>query len=335
MCEKIYRSFVLVGAVLGAIFTLDLDNAWALLAMLPLVGNVNIPTHYVMEFSSNVTFLLQQKGSKLRGTVTEGRYVGKQASPVDQFGQVEAQRVTSRFGPMNRIDAPTDRRWVYPVDWDLPQMIDHFDKLRLVTNPESSLVTNAMFAMGRAMDTEIINAFTGTAKTGEQGATSTSFTSGNEVDVATGGANSKVNVEKLKSVKLLMLQNFVDFDMEQVTLGLTGADEANLWGEIQVVSSDFNGGVKPVLQDGKVRRFMGIDFVYCELIEAVAAGTNEVDIPVWCKSGMHLGIWNDMQTSISKRNDLQGEPYQAYVLMSIGATRLEEDKVYNIESYRA
>lgn len=316
-------------------FSIDVENLWALFALLPLVGNVNIPTHYVMQFSTNVSFLLQQEGSKLRGTVTEGSYVGKQASPVDQIGLIEAQRVTSRFGPMGRVDAPLDRRWVVPVDFDLPQLIDHFDKLRLLTNPESNLVKNATMAMGRQIDRLIIDAFTATAKTGEQGATSTSFASANEVDVATGGANSKLNVAKLKAVKLLMLQNFVDFDREQVHLGLTGADEANLWDEIQVISSDFNGGEKPVLQDGKVRRFMGIDFVYCELIEAEAAGTNEVDVPVWCKSGMHLGVWNDMQTSISKRHDLQGEPYQAYLLMSFGATRLEEDKVYNIESYRA
>jgi hypothetical protein len=92
---------------------------------------------------------------------------------------------------------------------------------------------------------------------------------------------------------------------------------------------------KPVLKDGRVNRFLGIEMVHCELIEAQAAGTNEVDVPVWCKSGMHLGIWNDITTSISKRNDLQGEPYQSYVYLTVGATRLEENKVYNIESYRA
>lgn len=335
MLERVFRSLTILGAIIGAIFTLDISNAWAMLAMLPLVGNVNIPTHYVMQFGTTVSLLLQQKGTKLRGAVTEGHYVGKQASPVDQFGQVEAQRVTSRFAPMNRVDASTDRRWVYPVDYDLPQLIDHFDKLRLVTDPESTLVTNAMNGMGRAIDTEIINAFTGTAKTGEQGATSTAFASANEVDVATGGANSKLNVAKLKAVKLKARANFVDLDVEDLYCGLTAEDEASLLDEVQIISSDFAGRDRPVLKEGKLISFLGINFLYCELIESVAAGTNEVDIPVWVKSGMHLGIWNDMQTSISKRNDLQGEPYQAYVLMSIGATRLEEDRVYNIESYRA
>jgi len=75
--------------------------------------------------------------------------------------------------------------------------------------------------------------------------------------------------------------------------------------------------------------------VYCELIESVAAGTNEVNVPVWAKSGMYLGIWNDINSDISRRNDIRGIPFQSYVTLTCGATRLEENKVYNIESYRA
>jgi hypothetical protein len=38
---------------------------------------------------------------------------------------------------------------------------------------------------------------------------------------------------------------------------------------------------------------------------------------------------------VSVRNDLQGEPWQLYVKGSFGATRIDEKKVFNIESYRA
>ena len=178
-------------------------------------------------------------------------------------------------------------------------------------------------------------ATTGTAKTGEAGGTSTSFTAGNEVDVATGGSNSRLNVAKLLALQELMLANAVDFMNEEVVIPLTAKDNSALLNEIQIISSDFNGGDRPVLKDGRVQRFLGMTFVYCQLTETVLAGTNEVTIPAWVKSGMHLGIWNDVTTSISKRNDLQGEPWQAYVYMTAGATRLEENKVYAMESYRA
>jgi hypothetical protein len=295
--------------------------------------SVNLPTHYVQQYSTNIELLLQQKGSKLRGAVGAGSYVGKQASPVDQFGKIEMQSVTSRFAPMGRVDAPADRRWVFPSDYDLPQLIDSFDKLRLITDPSSAYVQNAVMAAGRQFDRLICSAFTGTAKTGETGATSTSFTAANEVDVAVGGANSKLNVQKIKAVKELMMSKFVDFDMEDVYIGITAADHASLLNDIQVISLDFNS--MPVLQEGKVTEFLGFKFIHCELIETLLAGTNEVTLPVWCKSGMHLGIWNDIQNSVSQRHDLQGEPWQIYTKLTAGATRIEEDKVYAIESYRA
>lgn len=296
--------------------------------------SVNIPTHYVQQYSSNIALLLQQKGSKLRGAVTTGSHTGKAASPVDQFGSIEMQSVTTRFGDMPRVDAPTDRRWVYPSDYDLPQLIDSFDKLRLITDPSSTYVQNAVMAAGRQFDRLICSAFTGTAKTGEAGGTSTSFTVGNEVDVATGGANSKLNVAKLREVKRLMMANFVDFDMEQAFVGITATDHDALLADVQVTSRDFNGG-QAVLKDGKITEYMGFGFIHCELIETVLAGTNEVTLPVWVKSGMYLGIWNDMEHSIDVRSDLQGRPWQVYTKMTAGSTRLEEDKVYAIESYRA
>jgi hypothetical protein len=288
----------------------------------------------VQQYSTNIALLLQQKGSKLRNTVMTGSHVGKQASPVDQFGSIEMQPVSSRFAPMGRVDAATDRRWVFPSDFDLPQLIDEFDKLRLITDPSSAYVQNAVMAAGRQFDKLICSAFTGTAKTGEAGGTSTIFTAANEVDVAVGGANSKLNVAKIKAVKELMMSKHIDFDMEQAFIGITAADHASLLNEIQVISSDFNGGM-PVLQNGMVTSFLGFNFVHCELIETQLAGTNDVTLPVWVKSGMYLGLWNDIENSVSKRNDLQGEPWQLYTKMSAGATRLEENRVFAIESYRA
>ena len=295
--------------------------------------SINLPTHFVQQYSTNINLLLQQQGSKLRGAVTSGSHTGKAASPVDQIGKVEMQPVTSRFAPMGRVDAPTDRRWVYPSDFDLPQLIDSFDKLRMITDPESAYVQNAVYAAGRQMDKLILQAFFGTAKTGENGGTSTSFTSGNEVDVAVGGANSALNVAKLKAVKELAMSKHIELDREQLYCVITAKDHAALLNEIQVVSTDFNN--RPVLVDGKVQQFLGINFIHCELAETVLAGTNEVTLPVWVASGMYLGIWNDIENSVSKRNDLQGEPWQLYTRMTAGATRLEEDRVFAIESYRA
>ena len=90
-----------------------------------------------------------------------------------------------------------------------------------------------------------------------------------------------------------------------------------------------------MLLSGRVESFLGFQFKHSQLAETVMAGTNEVTLPCYVKSGMHLGVWNDVKTSINRRVDLKGEPFEAYVMCSFGATRIEENKVYAVESYRA
>ncbi len=298
--------------------------------------SANIPQQYTISFSTNVSLLLQQKGSKLRGLVMEGPHVGKQASPVDQVGAVNASKVVTRFGAKGRTDAPLDRRWVFPVDYDLNQLIDTFDKLRLVTDPESQYVTNAVYAMGRAMDDEILANIFAASKTGEQGSTSTAFLAANVVGVNTGGTASNMNVAKIRAGKRLLLSYEVDFDNDPVFMAISSDEHDALLNEIQVISSDFNGADKPVLSEGKVQRFLGVNFIHCERVNN-NDGTDDqsgtsTPIPMWAMSGMYLGVWKDAETNVSKRNDLSGEPFQAYILGTFGATRLEEKKVIKIWS---
>ena len=60
-----------------------------------------------------------------------------------------------------------------------------------------------------------------------------------------------------------------------------------------------------------------------------AAGTS-TQVPVYAKSGMHLGVWNDIQNTIGQREDIRGRPFQLYSLGTFGATRIEEKKVVRV-----
>lgn len=286
--------------------------------------SINLPSHYVSQFATNIQLLLQQKESALRAKVMSGSHYGKQASPVDQIGAVAMQPVTGRFQPMGRVDASVDRRWVFPSDFDLPQMIDSFDKLRLLTDPQSHYVTNAVQAANRQMDDLIIAAFSGSAKTGETGGTTTSFTAGNIVAVGFGAStNVGLTVAKLREGKKILMRNQVDLASDEIICVVNAETHDNLLAESQIISLDYND--KPVLVDGIIRRFLGINFVYCERLLS-ASGTDDTIVPLYAKSGMYLGTWNDMATKVSQRDDLQGLPWQAYVYMTAGATRLEEKK---------
>lgn len=290
-----------------------------------------VPTHYVQQFSSNIKLLLQQEGSRLRPAVMTGSHIGEQASPVDQYGAIPANKVVGRYLPMPNTEAPTDRRWVLPQDYDLNQLLDSFDKLRLLADPTSAYVQNAVFAMGRAMDNEILTSIFGNNQTGKSGGTATAFGTGQTVGVNQGAASAtNLTVAKLREAKRILMSRNVDLSKEQIYAAINAAAHDSLLSEAQVISGDFND--KLVLVDGIVTRFLGINFIHTELLTTGTddqAGTS-TQIPVWAKSGMYLGIWDDMKTDVSERKDLQGLPTQAYVKGTFGATRLEENKVVKI-----
>lgn len=295
--------------------------------------SINIPTFYVEQFSTNLALLLQQKGSRLRPAMTEGSYVGSQASPVDQIGAITAQPVTSRFAPMGRVDANLDRRWVFPSDYDLPQLIDSFDKLRLIVDPESAYVTNAMYALGRAFDDVILAAMFGAAKTGNNGATTTNFLAANVVNVGTGAsAAANLNVAKLRAAKKLLMSYDIDMDSDPVFCAVTAAENDALLNEIQIVNTDYGSAFTPTVVNGRIQSCLGINFIHTERI---TTGTDDLSgtskqIPVWAKSGMHFGTWGGLTADISQRKDIQGLPFQAYVKATFGATRIEEKKTIKI-----
>lgn len=295
-----------------------------------------VPTYYVQEFASNVALLLQQKGSKLRDAVTVGSYTGKQASPVEQVGATAARRRTTRYPNLDPIDVPADRRWVFPNDYDWNTLIDNMDKLRMRIDPQGAYTQSALYALGRAMDDEIITALFGTAKTGETAGTDVTFgtgltsAGGQNVSVGIGGAASGLNVAKLREARRALMANEVDLDAEDPTCLVTSKQHDNLLNEIQVTSLDFNE--RPTLVDGKVTRFLGINFKHVERLTTGtddAAGTSRA-VPIFVPSGMHLGMWEDIKTDISQRKDKAGLPYQIYAYGTFGATRIEEKRIIRV-----
>jgi hypothetical protein len=291
--------------------------------------SVNLVNHYKYEFANNIDLLLQQTKAKVAPYVSTGSHTGEQASPVDQVAAISMQPVTSRFGPMGRVDADVDRRWVYPLSFELPQLIDNIDKLKIAVQPESAFMRNAMAAANRQKDDIIIDAFFADAKTGKVGGTTVTWAAqtGQVVAVNHGSAsNVGLTVAKLREAKRILMANEVDFDVETPTMFVTSKQHDNLLAEAQVISTDFNE--RPVLVDGRVTRFMGINILHSERLDTDSNSYRR--IPVFVKSGMYLGMWSDVQTDISQRKDITGLPWQIYLKMTMGATRIEEKRLVEI-----
>ena len=289
----------------------------------------NITVAFVQEYKANTELLLQQEGSRLRDKVMTGSHTGKAASVVEQFGSATAQEKTGRHADTPLLDLTQDKRWVFPTDIEWATLVDKEDQLRALIDLTSPIARAGAAAMNRKIDDMILTAVFGTNYTGENGTTSESFgTLGSgtyDVGVDTGGTASGLNVSKLqKGIRILMTANKGEL-MEPVYGAISSYEHDLLLKEMQVVNRDY--GNSAVLVDGRVKRFMGVDFTITERL-TVTSGNRLC--PLWLKSGLYLGVWNDIVAEITKRAD-KSYATQVYLCMTVGATRTQLGKSVRLQ----
>ena len=286
---------------------------------------------FTTQYSTNLELLLQQKGSKFRGLVDEGFHVGKMASPINQIAPITMKAPAGRFAPKNNTQPNFTRRWVFPVEGDINQLIDTFDELQTIVDPKSGYVQGAANAVGRSWDDTILVATTAAAWTGQDAnkLTQETFSTTNYqiAEAFDASGNVGLTVAKLIEIKRILTHYHNDLDVEAVTLAIGSRQEADLLGQQQVVSRDYND--TPVLVKGRLKEFLGFNIRVSERVPQTTTGSIR-GVLAWVKSGMYLGVWKDVTNRVSQRNDLSGEPWQIYTSTMYGATRTQPGKVLQV-----
>lgn len=295
--------------------------------------STQVTTSFIDAFRDGVMMLVQQKGSRLRNFVTiDPGIVGKRAS-YDQIGvRGPASAVTSRHGDTPQTDTPHARRWLSLTDYDDADYIDVFDKLKMQFDPTSSYAQALMWSFGRSIDDVIIAAATGTAYTGVDGTSTTALSSWNSsrqlvaVDYAdVGAASIGLTVAKLRQVKHIYGLNDVPED-EQIYMAVSQQQLTDLLRTDEVTNADYN--TIRALVNGAVDSFMGIKFIRTQRL-ALNTSTDVRTCFAFTKPGIKLGMGQDVTTRISERADKRYS-MQAYMSMSLGATRMEEAQVVQV-----
>lgn len=282
-----------------------------------------ITTAFVQQYSSNVQMLSQQMGSLLRQAVDVESVVGKNAF-FDQVGKTTAVLRTSRHADTPQIDTPHSRRRVSLADYEWADLIDNADKVRLLIDPTSSYAKAAAAAMGRAMDDVIIAALGGTAYTGETGSTSVALPSGQKPYSAS--QTDGLTVAKLLEAKKIL--DLADVDPSLPRFFVCGPTQiSNLLNTTEVKSSDFNT-VKALAQ-GQLDSFLGFKFIVSNRLKFDATNTDDRLAYAFTSDAIKLAIGQDVVARIDERAD-KSYSTQVYYSMSIGATRMEEEKVVEI-----
>tara|TARA_R100000655_G_scaffold2756_2_gene10691 strand:+ start:1420 stop:2295 length:876 start_codon:yes stop_codon:yes gene_type:complete len=287
-----------------------------------------ITTAFVQQYGSNVQMLSQQMGSRLREAVDVETITGKNAY-FEQIGSVAAQVRTSRHASTPQIDTPHSRRRVSLADYEWADLIDDADKVRMLIDPTSSYAKAAANAMGRSMDDVIITALGGTAYSGETGGTSVALPSTQKF--ATSNQSDGLTVAKLLDAKKKM--DLADVDPSIARYIVCGATQiSDLLNTTEVKSSDFNT-VKALAQ-GQIDSFLGFKFIMSNRLSFDASNTDDRLVFAFTKDAIKLAIGKDVTARISERDD-KSYSTQVYYCMSVGATRMEEEKVVQIPCHEA
>jgi len=287
-----------------------------------------ITTSFVEQYSSNVAMLSQQMGSKLRGSVDVETVRGKNAF-FDQVGVTAAQLRTSRHGDTPQIDTPHSRRRLSLADYEWADLVDDVDKVRMLVDPTSSYARAAAAAMNRAMDDVIITAFNASANTGVAGGTSTALPSGQKT--ATSDQSDGLTIAKLLSAKKILDNNDVDPSLKRYVV--CGPQQiSDLLGTTQVTSSDYN--TVKALAEGSINSYLGFEFIMSTRLNKDATNTTDRLVFAYTEDAIKLGIGKDISAKISERAD-KSYSTQVYYAMSLGATRMEEEKVVQIPCHEA
>lgn len=281
--------------------------------------STQITTAFSQQFSTNVQLLSQQMGSILRGGVSEESVTGEKAF-FDQVGAAAAVKRTSRHQDTPMVETPHSRRMVTMDSYEWADLIDDADKVRMLIDPTSTYARAAAAAMGRAMDDAIIEAATGTAKTGKAGATSTSMLAAHQI------ANGSADLTLAKLIEAKKILDLASVDPSIPRHIAVGPDQIeSLLNSTTVTSSDFNT-IKALVQ-GEINTFLGFQF---HVSTRLAKTGNIRTCFAWAEDGIKLAVGKDVMSRIDERSD-KSYSTQVYYCATFGATRMEEEKVVQID----
>ena len=282
-----------------------------------------ITTAFVEQYSANVSMLSQQMGSKLRGAVDVETIRGKNAF-FDQIGATAAVASTTRHGDTPQVNTPHSRRRVSLSDFEWADLIDDLDKVRMLVDPTSSYAKAAAAAMNRTIDDQIIAALGGAADTGVAGGTSVALPSSSKFSTAQ--QTDGLTIAKLLETKFFFDNGSVDPSLKRFFV--CGPKQIqDLLNTTEVKSADFN--TIRALAQGEINSFLGFEFIMSTRLGFDATNTDDRLCFGFTEDAIKLAIGADVKAKITERDD-KSYATQVYYSMAIGATRMEEAKVFQV-----
>lgn len=274
---------------------------------------------FVQQFADNFMHVAQQKTSRLESTVTiEPNIVGMSKS-INRLGQRTATRRTQRHGDTPINDQPHSTRYVDLFDWEDGDMIDDQDKIRMLVDPTSDYVNAMVASMNRAKDDVILGALGGSSRS-----TTGNIALPSSQKIVVGAAG--LTKTKIITAKEIFRTNEADEEAgEELFMLYSARALSDVLADTTLTSADFMA-VK-MLQEGNLKgKWMG--FTWIPTQRSPKSGTTRY-LYAYAKSGVTLGKGKEITTKVGE-DPGKGFNVRVYAKQSLGAVRVEEEKVVEI-----
>lgn len=308
-----------------------------------------VEPHHRETYADNIRMVAQQKQAPIRNAVTEVSCSGEAHSIADLVNAIEYLEAEdySRTNPENVPGR--DRGWlVRPTAIESGQYITKEEKFDQAMDPTSQLIQAHITAMTRGVQDRILGVrkkndgtfeisgggIMGQAVRGTTKAAS-NLPSGNyiAVDADNPGTPSGLGSEKLRAATEAMeLEDFGLETEEEVYCALGPKQKTDLINLALATGTSLNPFEVDNIRAGRPTQLLGINWFFTNRLPKDSSGYRLN--PIWTKSNIVLGIWQDVQGDMWNDTNAKNLPY-VYTDAYMAAGRVEDGGVRVIRNLEA
>jgi hypothetical protein len=281
-----------------------------------------INASFISQFSDAIHSLVEQKSSKLRGTVRVETANGEKHF-FERLGSFSAEEVTGRMQDTSLQDPAHTRRMATVRKYHSGTYLDDIDKMKLLIDPTSEYTMKLARAHARNLDAVILAAILGSAATGADGSGSQAFDTSNN-QIAHGSAG--FTLAKFNQAMRVLENGDVDIDATPLFCVLGPRAKEDLFAEVGIISVDYQTG--KALASGQLPNLRGVTLVTSTRVPDETSGSVFRAL-LYTGDTAKLAVARDLQVKTAERAD-KNFAAQVSTYMSMGAVRMEEATVVDV-----
>lgn len=280
---------------------------------------------FVNAYNAMKHHLASQQNSKLRGLFVEESANGEKHF-FDRIGTFTVSQLDSLGVPIPYQDSQMSRRMCTINKFHNGTLIHDIEKVKMLVDPTNDIVKEIVNAHNRNYDDVLFAALLGTAATGKDGSGSQAFDTTNQL-IAHGGTG--ITLAKLLQAQRILRKSDVDFDNENVYLIFGPEAEEDILAISNFTSRDFQKE-DGILNGKSLPMFRGMKMVFSNRLPEPTAGSVFRCLVV-SERALKVAKYNDIEVKIDRIAHLADQPTQIYTTSSVGAVRMEEKLIVDVQ----